>query len=735
MTLKEIINIIPTNHEWLLRYKNYIPKFLEEARKAQNWDRWDSDVFNEFLIKRDNQCISSLKIGYFQNEDIEKIKQNWHLIAPLFKELSNKQDEPDFALYKKIEQTIRTLTINNQPVAVHRIITSLQPQLLCTIIADKELKSLYKNLKRYCTDTDIPVCTNNWYKDSHNIATLIQNKFPEANYLDIAKYPWQINKFLENYFQNKIKEKIKLYPQFSIQKSDKDFMWIADDKGLIGTNDCHYELCFDDSEDAEHSPDRVYVEVHFEGNGKSQKFFSETVTEFINNNDKIKAFHWQKHCDGIRCNNEGYSLSSPTVVEDVINELITLDNIVRGNLHKAINNYIYKGQIMNNIQKYIDLLKTNHNIVLTGAPGTGKSYLAKQIASTMDAECEMVQFHPSYDYSDFVEGLRPIQKEGQDNIGFERKDGVFKSFCKKAINSYNIGSIDNFEDSWKALIEYLDENDFLDVPLKKQKTSEDNSFRIELNEYGTGLASRIYDENGNWIKGKSKFFSKEQLYNIYQGLSGVPSGGHDNYRKCIIAKMHEKPFSLKEYKAGDISNNIKNFVFIIDEINRGEISKIFGELFFSIDPGYRGKTGTIQTQYQNLIPEGDIFKDGFYIPENIYIIGTMNDIDRSVESMDFAMRRRFCWCEITAEESAFNMQLTNEAKERMTRLNNKISSDEIGLTKPYHIGAAYFLNTSDFTALWNNRLESLLYEYLRGMDEIEEKMRILKDAYNNINKE
>ena len=94
----------------------------------------------------------------------------------------------------------------------------------------------------------------------------------------------------------------------------------------------------------------------------------------------------------------------------------------------------------------------------------------------------------------------------------------------------------------------------------------------------------------------------------------------------------------------------RTFIFIIDEINRGEISKIFGELFFSIDPGYRGEKGRVQTQYQNMIEDGDVFKKGFFVPDNVYIIGTMNDIDRSVESMDFAMRRRFAWAEVTAEE-------------------------------------------------------------------------------------
>lgn len=84
-------------------------------------------------------------------------------------------------------------------------------------------------------------------------------------------------------------------------------------------------------------------------------------------------------------------------------------------------------------------------------------------------------------------------------------------------------------------------------------------------------------------------------------------------------------------------------MFIIDEINRGEISKIFGELFFSIDPGYRGHKEGVYTQYANLHENPE---EKFYIPNNVYIIGTMNDIDRSVDTFDFAMRRRFTFLEI-----------------------------------------------------------------------------------------
>lgn len=192
------------------------------------------------------------------------------------------------------------------------------------------------------------------------------------------------------------------------------------------------------------------------------------------------------------------------------------------------------------------------------------------------------------------------------------------------------------------------------------------------------------------------------------------------------------------------STKKKPYVFIIDEINRGEISKIFGELFFSIDPGYRGEKGKVNTQYQNMIEEGDVFKDGFYVPENVYIIGTMNDIDRSVESMDFAMRRRFAWQEVTAEESYTNMiendpefvLVKDEIKQRMSSLNKAIAETE-GLDEAYQIGAAYFrkyLNYKEkanaFDCLWENHLKGLLFEYLRGNRRAKELLEKLHDTYN-----
>ena len=269
----------------------------------------------------------------------------------------------------------------------------------------------------------------------------------------------------------------------------------------------------------------------------------------------------------------------------------------------------------------------------------------------------LVQFHPSYDYTDFVEGLRPINKEENNDISFVLQDGIFKKLCVTASRNPN-----------------------------------------------------------------------------------------------------------------------KKYVMIIDEINRGEISKIFGELFFSIDPGYRGKKGKVLTQYANMqnnpnefdlslnIDESEDYGH-FFVPENVYIIGTMNDIDRSVESMDFAFRRRFAFKEIRANETqnmldkkeSWKDEKGNSAipdpstiakiKNRMDNLNNVIWNDNTksgieGLSSAYHIGASYFLklanyrnngayDDSSFKNLWDYHLEGLLREYLRGMQDVDTLIEDLNKAYNN----
>ena len=320
-------------------------------------------------------------------------------------------------------------------------------------------------------------------------------------------------------------------------------------------------------------------------------------------------------------------------VDQLVNEKLTdKDDVIESNGY---------------MNPYSNQLIESKNIILRGAPGTGKSYLAKEIAADIISngyfdnytlltdeqkkQIEFVQFHPSYDYSDFVEGLRPkVNNDG--SIGFELRDGIFKKFVARAKKNY-------------------------------------------IN---------------------------------------------------AISKQEE----------------LKKYIFIIDEINRGEISKIFGELFFAIDPGYRGRAGAISTQYSTMSSN----EEKFYIPENVYIIGTMNDIDRSVDSFDFAMRRRFRFIEIKADsttdmldgltnininlDSLENDTLKEDALNRMERLNKAIVEVE-GLNENYQIGAAYFLKlkTLDFNQLWEDYLQPLLQEYIQGLYNEAEIMTTFAKAY------
>ena len=141
-------------------------------------------------------------------------------------------------------------------------------------------------------------------------------------------------------------------------------------------------------------------------------------------------------------------------------------------------------------------------------------------------------------------------------------------------------------------------------------------------------------------------------------------------------------------------------------------------MFYSIDPGYRGRDGEIFTQYSNMHSDPN---EKFYIPDNVYIIGTMNDIDRSVDSFDFAMRRRFRFVELKASEQlkmldSLNDDVKEDAKHRMEELNKAIVKEK-ELNENYQIGAAYFLklNYLDFDKLWNDYLDPLLHDYVRGM--------------------
>lgn len=455
----------------------------------------------------------------------------------------------------------------------------------------------------------------------------------------------------------------------------------------------------------------------------------------------------------------GYIQSMPLTAQTVLwyynSALLKITNTD----YEVIENELVETKTSNSMmyQKYIDLLKESKNLVLTGAPGTGKTFMAQAIAKEMGCgENEMcfVQFHPSYDYTDFVEGLRPIMmSEGQ--MGFERKDGIFKEFCKKAIKNLidSAKSIENLskELSWEnKLQQFIDDSIDNDTKFKLSNGSEFTIDEIKgrniIAHNDSNPKTPLIPINADEI---IELLTNDVPLNIVRDIRTYFNRKFgtqpDSYAFIITKAIREMKYKTQVISANKIER--KPFVFIIDEINRGEASKIFGELFYAIDPGYRGKKDIrVKTQYQNLVPETDVFAEGFYIPENVFILGTMNDIDRSIESMDFAMRRRFTWKEIKPEDTQSmldTLECATMAKSVMARLNNEICKIE-GLGPAYQVGPSYFLKLGDnggnFEKLWDMNIEPLLREYSRGFrksDEIMEKLRSayfdIKESNSNIN--
>ena len=391
---------------------------------------------------------------------------------------------------------------------------------------------------------------------------------------------------------------------------------------------------------------------------------------------------------------------------------------------------------------YSSMLIESKNIIFRGAPGTGKSYLAKEIAADIISDgyfddytlltdeqkkqVEFVQFHPSYDYSDFVEGLRP-QVNSDGSMGFTLQDGVFKKFIARARKNYESSqkSLETIKKELSVQDAMADFFDSIEFGIDKFQTINGNEFTVTSaddqhiyifipNNPAVKKLCLNADEIRRMLE-SGESFSKIKDITHFFGKQYATQGYSYNFAlyNAIKAKMGSSA------KLSAKPEELKKFIFIIDEINRGEISKIFGELFFAIDPGYRGRSGEVSTQYANLHPPTE---GKFFIPENVYIIGTMNDIDRSVDSFDFAMRRRFRFIEIKADTRLEMLALLDdetleaEAIKRMTALNNEIVKvDE--LNENYQIGASYFLKlkTLTFDQLWTDYLQPLLHDYVQGM--------------------
>ncbi len=348
-----------------------------------------------------------------------------------------------------------------------------------------------------------------------------------------------------------------------------------------------------------------------------------------------------------------------------------------------------------------DPFRLKKQVVKYGPPGTGKTYSAREDAKreialwraeleladdvwTPERLCKTVQFHPAFGYEDFIEGLRPA-KTGSDEYRLRLVNGVFKSFCKEA-------------GRWEVDLAGLDG--------------------------GAGPRPTPDDPASALSPRRDELLARGEHWRFVFDLLARDGG-----------RFGRKP----------IRELLPPHFLIIDEINRAELSRVFGELMYCLE--YRGAGGAVATQYAMLNTEVDAMlwtPQGakFFVPGNLYLVGTMNTIDRSVESFDFALRRRFHWQHVEPDEAVAREYLQSDAcpnkdwanglLEGWRKLNGLIENERRYMGPDHRIGHGYLMNlrygahrtVSDVRkALWEDSIGPLVEEYLRGTEESAEPYR------------
>lgn len=395
-------------------------------------------------------------------------------------------------------------------------------------------------------------------------------------------------------------------------------------------------------------------------------------------------------------------------------------------------------------KELIDLLENKRNIILQGAPGTGKTYNTAALALSIiepsfsisdhkavmeeykkhlikidddgricnDGQIGFVTFHQSMDYEDFVEGIKPEcdDDSGDNNITYRVQPGIFKAICQKAGEQKTT----NFEDAYENLTKrLLSEGCVGDEKYLTLETSgRQSKFGISLNKKGnlklwTGKKENEYKSQG--------VLTRE---NILKAISGEKVfEGWEGYSQSVINY-------LKDECGLNITQNsgTKNYVLIIDEINRGNVSKIFGELISLLEADKRvggDHPLTVTLPYS---------KESFSVPSNLYIIGTMNTTDRSVGSIDYAVRRRFAFVTLEANE---NKVPEGNARNLFNAVKNFLNKSKYDMDiEDLMVGHSYFMDANNLQMKWQYEILPLLMEYHK--DGIISKSPLKNDSGNEI---
>lgn len=367
------------------------------------------------------------------------------------------------------------------------------------------------------------------------------------------------------------------------------------------------------------------------------------------------------------------------------------------------------------------MLSENQNLslnqILYGPPGTGKTYhtidkaleiLGENLESrdrdekkakfdeyVKNGQIVFITFHQSYGYEEFVEGIKPMMNNeaNSQEIQYEIKDGIFKEICERALeNEDNIKDFNFHIDKLKEIVKE-DGNDpekYFKLPNTKYSIQYrgGKTFRIKFDDM-----SKNHKDYPVSIENIIKLYKTSSTNEIYNSA----------YVKAILNYL--KTQGLKDYQEKDEKTNLP-YIIIIDEINRGNVSKIFGELITLIEPSKRiGKKEELKVR----LPYSG---DEFGVPKNVYILGTMNTADRSITSLDTALRRRFEFIEMMPDVSKLSDDYKDvNLRELLKAINTRI---EYLLDREKTIGHAFFIgveNLEDLKKVFQNKIIPLLQEY------------------------
>ncbi|EAJ5570178.1 endonuclease, partial [Campylobacter coli] len=388
------------------------------------------------------------------------------------------------------------------------------------------------------------------------------------------------------------------------------------------------------------------------------------------------------------------------------------------------------------------------NQILYGSPGTGKTYHTIDKALEIISKEEKIQipseddrinrkkifdeyvkngqivfttFHQSYGYEEFVEGIKPIidNDENSQEVKYDVKDGIFKELCDKSLKNYILSMQNENEiDLDKLIFEFANyiNQDFLnkgnEFPLENKVSIKKIllNFKDEYRSFSLGgsikspqsLTIDIIKRDYLNFKNK-KILSFKDIKPKYDSQSDY----HGNAIYYFMFYNKLKEFENIQNEKFKIKKEIlKSYIIIIDEINRGNVSKIFGELITLIEPSKR--IGEKEELKVTLPYSGKEFG----VPKNVYIIGTMNTADRSITSLDTALRRRFEFIEMMPDVSKLSMDCEGiNLQELLKAINTRI---EYLLDREKTIGHAFFIsveNLEDLKKVFKNKIIPLLQEY------------------------